>query len=464
MDLNYLSLAEAADLIAKREISSEDLVQAHLDRIAIFEPMLNSFITQTPAAALERAVEADAEIKSGIYRGPLHGIPIALKDLYETQGVATTAGSNFFRDWVPEKNAAVVERLNAAGAINLGKLNMHEIALGVTNNNPHYGACHNPWDLERTPGGSSGGSGAALAARFCMGSLGSDTGGSIRIPASLCGVVGLKPTYGRISLRGVVPLSWNLDHPGPMARRTRDAALLFQVIAGFDPEDPSSADMGVPDYGVQLMGGVKGWRIALAEDEFFNKGDERIFAAVKEAAGVFAGLGAKIETVEFEGGYEAAKNNGLMVTSDAAAFHQKRLGELPENFGEDIRQRLETGAAFTSSEYSVARRSQAVLRRKFAEFFKEYDLLLTATTPIAAPPLEGPDAVQQAATLTRFTAPFNFTGLPAISLPCGLTEQGLPIGLQLITRPWGEVALLRAAQAYESATEWHLKHPEIQQR
>jgi aspartyl-tRNA(Asn)/glutamyl-tRNA(Gln) amidotransferase subunit A len=462
MDLNYLSLAEAAELIAKREISSEDLVQVHLERISHLDPVLNSFITITAEDALERAHIADEEIKSGIYRGLLHGIPIALKDLYETRGVRTTAGSSFFKDWVPTKNAAVVERLNAAGAINLGKLNMHEIALGVTNNNPHYGATHNPWDLERTPGGSSGGSGAALAAGLCMGSLGSDTGGSIRIPASLCGVVGLKPTYGRVSLRGVVPLSWNLVHPGPMSRRTRDATLLFQVIAGYDPEDPGSEDMGVPDYGVQLMGGVRGWRIAHAEDDFFTRADEQVKAAVDEAAGVLASLGAQIEKVAFPGGQEAAKNNGLMVTSDAAAFHRDRLAQEAEKFGSDVRQRLETGAAYTSSEYILARRSQVELRRKFSDFFREYDLLLTAATPIAAPPLEGPDAVQQAATLTRFTAPFNFTGLPAISLPCGFTDEGLPIGLQMVTRPWGEVSLLRAAQAYESATEWHMKHPEVQ--
>jgi aspartyl-tRNA(Asn)/glutamyl-tRNA(Gln) amidotransferase subunit A len=375
--------------------------------------------------------------------------------------VLTTAGSIFFDQWIPQANAAVVDRLDAAGAVNLGKLNMHEIALGVTNNNPHFGACHNPWEEKRTPGGSSGGSGAALAAGLCMGSLGSDTGGSIRIPASLSGVVGLKPTYGRVSLRGVVPLSWNLDHPGPMARRTRDVALLLQVIAGYDPDDPASADVGVPDYLAQLMGGVRGWRIAHAEDDFFNQGDEQVLEAVQEAVDVFAGLGAKIEMVEFPGALEAARGNGLLVTSDAAAFHRERLGEHPEKFGDDVRQRLEAGAAYTSSEYSLARRNQKLLRRKFEQFFDEYDLLLTASTPIAAPLLEGPDAVEQAARLTRFTAPFNFTGLPAISLPGGFTDQGLPIGLQIVTRPWGEAALLRAAQAYEGATEWHLKRPDI---
>ncbi len=461
MDLNYLSLAEAAEFIAKGELSSEDLVQSHLDRAALLEPRLNSFITLTPEAALRRARELDDEFQRGVYRGPLHGIPIALKDLYATKGIRTTAGSTFFKDWLPEEDAAVVERLTAAGAVNLGKLNMHEIALGVTNDNPHYGTCHNPWDLERTPGGSSGGSGAALAAGLCMGSLGSDTGGSIRIPASLSGVVGLKPTYGRVSLRGVVPLSWNLDHPGPMARRTRDVALLLQPIAGYDPEDPASVDIDVPDYLAQLMGGVRGWRIALAEDKFFNSAEEQVLAAVKDAAGVFASLGAKIENVELEGGYEAAKSNGLMTTSDAAAFHQERLDQQPEGFGADVRQRLETGAAVTSSEYSQARRKQAQLRRKYEHFFAEYDLLLTATTPIPAPPLEGPDAVQQAFRLTRFTAPFNFTGLPAISLPCEFSDRGLPIGLQIVTRPWGEAALLRAAQAYESATDWHWRRPEI---
>ena len=461
MDLNYITLAEASDLIARGEISSEELTQAHLDRISRLEPQLNCFITQIPEAALQRAREMDSESRNGASRGPLHGIPIALKDLFETRGVRTTAGSLFFADWVPDENGEIVERLDAAGAVNLGKLNMHEIALGVTNNNLHFGACRNPWDLYRSPGGSSGGSGAALAAGMCMGSMGSDTGGSIRIPASLCGVVGLKPTYGRVSLRGMVPLSWNLDHPGPMARRVRDAAIILQIVAGYDPGDPASVDTPVPDYLVQLDGNVRGWRVALAEDSFFTKADAEITSAVLEAAEVFASLGAQVTPLEFPSAYEAARDNGLLVTSDAAAFHKDRRTEQPEKFGEDICQRLEMGAAFSSSEYSLARRNQAFLRRKFELFFSEYDLLLTATTPIPAPPLEGPDAVDQAHTLTRFTAPFNMTGLPAISLPCGFTDQGLPVGLQIVTRPWGETALLRAAQAYESATDWHKRRPEL---
>ncbi|MEJ2301642.1 MAG: amidase, partial [Anaerolineales bacterium] len=248
MQLTSLTITEAAELLEKRAISPVDLTQAHLTRIQQVNPHLNCFITLTPELALQSARQAETAIQKGEYRSPLHGIPIALKDLYETAGVRATAGSKFFADYVPEHDCAAWEKLQAAGAINLGKLNLHEIALGVTNANPHFGDCHNPWALERSPGGSSGGSGAALAAELCLGSLGSDTGGSIRIPASLCGVVGLKPTYGRVSLRGVIPLSWNLDHAGPMARRVRDVAILLQIIAGYDSADPYSANLPVPDF------------------------------------------------------------------------------------------------------------------------------------------------------------------------------------------------------------------------
>ncbi len=415
----------------------------------------------TAEAALQSARQAEAEIRGGDYRGTLHGIPLALKDLYETRGVRTTAGSKFFVDNVPSTDAVAVERLGIAGATLLGKLNMHEIALGVTNNNPHFGACHNPWNLDCTPGGSSGGSAAALAAGLCLGSLGSDTGGSIRIPASLCGVVGLKPTYGRVSLRGVIPLSWSLDHAGPMARRVKDAAVLLQAIAGYDPLDPASVDVQVPDYLAEIEQGVRGWRIALANDGYLKRADAEVLEAVHAAAQVFTRLGAEVTPTGLPNGRDAALNNGLIVTSEAAAFHRQRLAEHPEDFGADVRQRLQTGAAYTSTEYVVARRTQAELRRLFELFFDEYDVLLTPTTPIPAPSLDGPDAVEQARTLTRFTAPFNLTGLPALSLPCGFTRDGLPIGLQIVARPWAEAALLRAGQAYEAATEWHLRRPEL---
>jgi aspartyl-tRNA(Asn)/glutamyl-tRNA(Gln) amidotransferase subunit A len=461
MELTSLTLSEAGQMISRKEISPVELTRAHLERIARLDPAINSFITVTAESALQAARQAEEAIGRGEYRGPLHGIPLAVKDLYETAGVRTTAGSKFFAETVPEADCVAIRKLKESGAVLLGKLNLHEIALGVTNKNPHFGACHNPWDLARSPGGSSGGSGAALAAHLCLGSLGSDTGGSIRIPSSLCGVVGLKPTYGRVSLRGVIPLSWNLDHAGPMARRVRDAGILLQAIAGYDPEEAYSVNYPTEDYLSRLHGGIEGWRVALASDEFFGKADPEVLALVSQAARTFAGLGAQVEEVPFPGGYEAASANGLMTTSDAAAFHRERMKTRPEDFGADVLQRLRAGAAYTSTEYILARRTQTELRRRFQRFFDDYDVLLTPTTPIPAPPLEGPDAVEQARRLTRFTAPFNLTGLPALSLPCGFTSAGLPVGLQIISRPWAEAQVLRAGYAYEGATEWHLKKPDF---
>ncbi|MGW8249738.1 MAG: amidase [Anaerolineales bacterium] len=460
MELIDLTIHEAAVQIAAGQLSPVELTQACIRQVEQYDPQLNCFITFTPEAALDRARQAEEQIRTGGPRSRLHGIPFALKDLFETHGMRTTAGSLFFKDYQPEQDALVVERLSAAGALSLGKLNMHEIALGVTNVNPHYGVCRNPWDASRITGGSSGGSAAVLAARMCLGTLGSDTGGSIRIPASLCGVVGLKPTYGRISLRGVIPLSWNLDHVGPMARSVRDAALILQVIAGYDLLDPYSADVPVDDYLDQIEGGVSGWRIALASDEFFQEvTDPQVIQAVREAAAVYEKLGAYVEPVPFPQARQAAKANGLMTPSDGAAFHHERLASRPDLFGEDIRQRLQTGAAFTSTEYILARRTQSVLRRQFSRFFEQFDLLLTPTTAVPAPPVEGPDAIEQARLLTRFTAPYNLTGLPAISLPCGFTSQGLPVGLQVVAPHWAEARLLRAAYAYEQATDWHTRAP-----
>lgn len=450
--LTSLTIDEAARLLAGREISPVELTRAHLQRIELLNPRINAFITQTSELALQQASQAEEEIMRGEYKGVLHGIPLALKDLYETKDVRTTAGSSFFMDYVPQDDAACVEKLKSAGAVLLGKLNMHEIALGVTNENPHFGDCVNPWDERCITGGSSGGNGAALASGMCMGALGSDTGGSIRIPAALCGVVGLKPTRGRVSLRGVIPLSWNLDHAGPMARSVLDAALLFQAIAGYDPADPWSQDMPVDDPMHSLNQGVQGWRIALADDDYFmhpSLVDAEVMRAVREAARMFELLGARVDALPFIGAHEAALANGLMTTSDAAAFHRQRLAENPDGFGADVRTRLQTGAAYSSSDYALARRMQSILQRQFAHFLETFDLLITPTVPITAPQRGAADAVERARLLTRFTAPFNLTGLPAISVPCGFSKDGLPIGVQLVAKHWAEGKLLRAAYAYE---------------
>jgi aspartyl-tRNA(Asn)/glutamyl-tRNA(Gln) amidotransferase subunit A len=457
MDLTYLSLTEASELLHKGDLSPVELTRACLERIEQLDSRLHSFITLTPISAMQQARQAEAELRKGKL-GRLRGIPLALKDLFETAGVRTTAGSKFFSDHIPEKDCAAVEKLKSAGAVLLGKLNMHEVALGVTNENPHYGDCRNPWDENYLSGGSSGGSAAALAAGLCFGALGTDTGGSIRIPASLCGVVGFKPTRGRVSLRGVIPLSWSLDHVGPMARWVRDVAVLYKAIAGYDPSDPFSVKISVKDVLSRLGEGVHDWRVALAHDSYFDNVDPEVLDAVQQAARVFEELGARIAEVTIPGASEAAEINSMIVQSEAATFHRDRLTARPENFGVDVLKRLQTGEAFTSAESILARSAQPVIRRQYERFFEGYDILLTPTTPIPAP-LRGGDAVERARWLTRFTAPFNLTGLPALSLPCGFTQNELPIGLQIVSRPWAEAQVLQAAYAYEQATEWHSRRP-----
>lgn len=393
---------------------------------------------------------------------PLCGIPIAVKDLYNTKGILTTSGSKFFADYIPTEDAFVVEKIKKAGAHIIGKTNTHEIALGVTNNNPHFGACRNPWDITRTPGGSSGGSAVAVATGMALAALGTDTGGSIRIPAALCGVVGLKPTYGRVSLRGILPLSWNLDHAGPITNSVEDAALMLQVMGGYDSEDPVSAKTLPGDYSSHMRDSIKGRKIAFGIGQFLEEStDPEILSAVREAMNVLEDQGAIIEELNMDFLREAALANALMTQADGAAFHRERLKEHPDWFGADVRQRLETGAGFTSSEYALARRTQVEVKRRCELLFEEYDILITPTTPISAPVLEGENAVERARQLTRFTAPFNLTGLPALSVPCGLTQEELPIGMQIVSRAWNESGVLRIGYAYQQATDWHKKRARI---
>jgi aspartyl-tRNA(Asn)/glutamyl-tRNA(Gln) amidotransferase subunit A len=434
-------------------------------QIERLNPTINAFITVIPPATAldEHSLRSPGEHRDFAGHAlamTLKNIPIAVKDLYETAGIRTTAGSLFFKDHIPEQDAVAVSKLKVAGAEIVGKTNTHEIALGITSINPHYGSTRNPWDTSRITGGSSGGSAAAVATGMCMAALGTDTGGSIRIPASLCGVVGLKPTYGRVSLRGVLPLSWNLDHAGPLTRSVKDAALLIQVLAGYDEDDPSSVDMPVDDYLKDIEAGVKDWRIALAAGEFVEVGDAEVLAAVRAATRYFEFLGAKVEEVDTTWLYEATIANGQMVQADGAAYHRERLEKNPELFGADVRQRLEAGRDLPSGAYILARRKQVEVRRRCEIFFRQYDALLLPTTPIAALPIEEiQNSASQAPALTRFTAPFNLSGVPALSIPCGFTRSGLPIGLQIVSGAWQEAKALRAGYAFEQATDWHKRKP-----
>jgi aspartyl-tRNA(Asn)/glutamyl-tRNA(Gln) amidotransferase subunit A len=449
-DLAWLTLEELAARIRRHEVSAEDAARAALERIERFEPRLRAFITVMAADAIASARDADRRPAGGT----LHGVPIALKDLFDTAGVRTTAGAKIFADRVPSVDAEVVRRLRGAGAVFVGKTNLHELAFGGTNQNPHYGSTRNPWDLSRIPGGSSGGSAVALATASCWGALGSDTGGSIRIPASLCGIVGLKPTYGRVSLRGVVPLSWNLDHAGPMARTVRDVALLYATIAGHDPDDPGSADVPVDQPLATIEDGVRGLRIAVPRDHFFERAEDEVGHLARAAIGVLKREGAAIEEVAFPRADELLATQATILGTDAAAFHRERIRERAGDFGEDVLARLRRGERYTGAEYAAARRRREEIRHAVVGLLSSYAAIVTPTTAITAPLAEAADAIAQAARLTALTSPFNLTGLPAISVPCGTTAGGLPVGLQIAAGPWQERMVLRVARAYERATSW----------
>ncbi|MFZ5810360.1 MAG: amidase [Chloroflexota bacterium] len=459
MELTELTLQQVNQALAKGESHPLELTQAVLERIQHLNPRLNCYLDVFVESALKEARRKQQSAGVQSRKGPLWGVPMGLKDLFAVKGLPLRAGSRVWEGYVPEEDAFVVKKLRRAGVIVVGHHNMHEIALGVTNVNPHFGACRNPWNQERISGGSSGGSAVAVASGLCFGALGTDTGGSIRIPASLCGVVGLKPTYGRVSVRGVLPLSWNLDHVGPLARCVEDARLIYQVIAGYDRHDPFAIPARQKNTAERYRRGVKGMRIALAVDGFFRQADEEVLSAVQKAGKLLGELGAIVEEVDFPNGLLAAQTNAQMVISDAAAVYEKELKEKPQAFGEDVFQRLQNGAALTSAQYIQARKTQTVLRKQFSDFFRHFDVLITPATPVTAPLIDGKDALEQARILTRFTAPFNLTGLPAMSLPCGFSREGLPIGLQIVAKPWDEESLFQAGYAYEQAAGWWMKRP-----
>lgn len=475
MPLAYLSLSESADLIRAGKLSPVELTEALLRRIEALQPRLNAFITVTAETALAEARAAEELAVRKEFRGRLHGVPVALKDLYDVQGVITTAGSVILKNNRAAEDSFVAARLRAAGAVFLGKTLTHEWALGTTSNNPHFGPTRNPWNPACIPGGSSGGNGAGLAAGMFAGSMGSDTGGSIRIPASLCGVVGLKPTRGRVSLRGVTPLAWTLDHAGPMTRSVGDAALMLNVVAGYDPLDPASVRAPEADFAAGLEDGVRGMRIGVPGDHFWDDLHPEVGPAVRAAIGVLSGLGAEVRELpplrprsgQAMNWAEAYQANVSILLAEAAAVHADHLQEMPESIGEDVLARLHMGEQVSGPEYAAARRRQAEWIRKLELELevdagrKGVDVIVTPTTAIPAAPIEGVEGVTAARLLTRLTAPFNLTGLPAISVPCGFTRSGLPIGLQIVGPAWGEAIVLRAARAYEAATPWGERRPSL---
>jgi aspartyl-tRNA(Asn)/glutamyl-tRNA(Gln) amidotransferase subunit A len=460
--LVQLTIADAARSFQAGELSPVELARACLERIEALDPRLNAFVTLLPETALAEARAAEQRLGHGERLGPLDGIPFAIKDLYETKGIRTTAGSKILTDYVPAADATCIRRLREQGVVLLGKLNMHEWAFGGTNAISHFGPAHNPWALDRITGGSSGGSGAALAASLCLGSLGSDTGGSIRMPASMCGIVGLKPTYGRVSKHGVIPLSGSLDHAGPMTRTVADAALVLQSIAGPDPDDPTTEDVPVPDYLAALSGEVRGLRVGVLDKDALSGLDEDVEASFRAALKTLVSLGASLVEVHIPALQQAEAIWMAIAGPEAAAYHRRDLEERPDDFSEQVRSRLQVGLQLRAVDYLRGLEGQQQLRAAVEEQYAKIDVLVTPTTASTASRIEDElSASGHEVHLHRLTCPFNLTGQPAISLPCGFDSRGLPVGLQVVGRRFDEETVLRVAHAYEQATDWHLRRPPL---
>jgi aspartyl-tRNA(Asn)/glutamyl-tRNA(Gln) amidotransferase subunit A len=460
-DLAGLTLKKAAELLRSKAASPLDLTEACLKRIDQYNPSLNAFITITRAEALAAAREMEAEQRRGKWRGPLHGIPIALKDNMDTAGIRTTGASELFKDRVPSEDAEVVRRLKNAGAILLGKTNLHEFAYGGSSSVSYFGPVHNPWALDRVPGGSSGGSAAATAAGLCFGSLGTDTAGSVRIPACYCGIVGFKPTYGRVSNRGVIPLSWTLDHVGTICRTVEDAALMLSVIAGYDERDPTTVDTPVPDYGRALKMQTSKLRLGVARTPFFDGLDPEIAKAVDAALEVLRKLTATVgEVVLPPLNFQPGGTYRNVQAPEAYAYHSQWITVTPEKYQPVTRDRIiQLSAAVKAQDYVEARRQVDLLRRDIKRIFATVDLIVTPTMP--SPPVAIAQSTSLEAVSIRNTSPFDIFGLPAISVPCGFTASGLPIGLQIAGAPFAESTVLALAHAYEQATEWHRRSPPV---
>jgi aspartyl-tRNA(Asn)/glutamyl-tRNA(Gln) amidotransferase subunit A len=462
-ELCFASATEIARLVQEKELSAREVVETFLTRIDRVGPVLNCFTRVLADDALTQAMKVDEDVARGNPHGCLAGVPIGVKDLVDIAGVPTTHGGHSRFHTMPQHDAPIIHLLRREGAICIGKTALHEFAYGVTNNNPHFGPTRNPWDLSRIPGGSSGGSAAAVAAGLCTAAIGTDTGGSIRIPAALCGIVGIKPTYDRVSREGITPLAWSLDHVGPLTRSVTDAELLLHVLDGSMatgrplPAQPAHAVM-------QLK--IAGLRVGLPRVFWEAAGDD-VRALGEGALQTLKSLGATVREVEFPSGAIATSAVSVIISAEATAVHEDRLHEHPEAYGADVRIRLDSGFFVRGIDYIHAQRVRGVILRECLNIFNEVDILALPTTTHAAPPIdESPAGGSGQATpvrviLTRLTNPFNLLGLPALSIPCGFTVEKLPVGLQLVGRPNDEATVFRLGGAYETKTEWTRRRPPL---
>ena len=469
-DLLKLTISELAPKIRAGEVSPVEVTAAALAQADRLQPTLHSFITILHDQAMSQAKEQEAALARGEYRGPLHGIPIGIKDNIATAGIRTTVGSKVLADYVPKEDAEVVKRCKEAGAIILGKENLEEFAAGITCNNPHYGAVHNPWALEHIPGGSSGGGGVNVASGTTFASLGTDLGGSVRLPGSFCGVVGLKQTFGRVSQRGLLVTSFNGDHIGPLTRSARDSGLVLQAIAGYDPLDPSTVPVPVPDYSTALGKGLRGLKMGISTKHYFDLLDSQVEGAVRQAIAALEEMGVEPMEVSLPSmRYAGALRIAAM--ADSVVTHEPYLEAHRQDYSPDILYRTLAGQFVLGRDYSKALKVQRIIKEEYARVFQEVDFLVTPTAPVAAPridaktvtlggaeyPVRGPGS----SLVSRNTTPSNATGLPAISIPCGFTQAGLPIGLQIIGRPFEEGLLFRVAHHYEEVSPSRGRWPAI---
>lgn len=461
-----LTLTDAARRVASREVSPVELVEACLERIRATDDVLRAYISVYEEQAADVARAAETMAAAGHRLGPLHGIPVALKDQIGVAGLPTTAGSKVLADWEPEEDAAVVAALKRSGAIVIGKTNQHEFAWGGTSANPHYGFVTNPWNTERFPAGSSGGSGAAVAARTCFGALGTDTGGSVRLPSAINGVVGLRPTIGRVSNRGTIPLAWTMDTVGPMARTVEDCAVMLGVIAGHDPGDPGTATVPVDDYTADLDRGVRGIRIGVVPDYFFHHLQPPVNDAVRGALETLENAGAMVIEVEVENIHGNISAQLTVESCEPSAYHQRWLRERPDDYGDDVRALLELGEMHLATHYIQAQRYRTLLRREFLDAFKSVDAFICPTLPFTATAMGATtvvieDGVEEdmLSAIMQFTGVPSLTGMPSLNVPCGFDHDGLPVGMQIIGRPFDEATLFRIGAAFQAETDFHTRRP-----